>query len=246
MQHRMREFTWTGHPTLDPGWKPSKAGPGWYPGAGFLTAHDVVEHLSDKSDWAHELRATGVSVFDVRGVKHRDVESIVGDILSFAAHDHDMDAPKAPPLAHKPLEPVHEKRVQSFITHLRLALDKGVAKAEAAGAPIPASARANIPSFPDKVEPWVRLGYRAALRVYGDRGREVGEMMDRIRDEVNKDHDKLRPVKGDRIVIDVDTKALTFTYRREGPTLTPQQRKDRWVKERIDEMFGGLFAQPII
>lgn len=217
MNKRERAFHWAHHSHTRPGWLVDNAAEGWYPGAGFLVAHDTIEHLSDKGDWAHELRAAGVAAFVIEGVQHRDLGAVAEDVAQFAAKDHHFAAPRAPHWAHKPLAGKHEQRVQALATELREIIDRGLVKAEAAGAPVPALAKRRAPSFADKALPWFRLGYRAAMRVYGaDNGYAVGRMMDAIRDAVNHDHDVNLPLKGEGLRVSVDTKRLTFNVERTG------------------------------
>lgn len=241
MHRRTREFKWAHHPKLHPGWIPVNAADGFYPGNGFIAAHDTIEHMSDKTDWAHELRATGVAVFSEPGMNDRSFGSIVEDILSFAASDHELAAPDAPAFANNPLPPQHERRLQKFLAVLALDLREGIERADAAHAEVPPVARANAPTFAKRAEPWIRLGYRAALRVYGDNPRSVGAMMIEAKNAINIDHDKLRPVVGDTLTVSVDTKALSFSIKRGGTNdLNAEQRRSRNAREIIDRAFAGL------
>lgn len=246
LNQRTRTFEWANGGTVEPGWIPVGAGEGWYPGGGFLAAHDLMEHLSDKSDWKHELRATGMALFDRRGVRTRDLNSIVRDTVSFAAIDHDFDAPPAPALAHKPLPEKHERDIQAFAKEARKNIADGLAAAAKDKAEVPENVRKNSGTFVDKALPWVRLGYRDALRVFGDNGHAVGELVDRVRDAVNNDHDMTRPLLGDRLTITVDTKALTLKLARSGNEgLSAAERDKRATSEHVKALMDALLGGPL-
>lgn len=237
---RERTFHWAYHPQARPGWLVDNAAKGWYPGAGFLVSHDTIEHLSNKGDWAHELRAAGVAAFVVPGVQHRDLDSIAEDVAKFAAIDHHFTAPPAPKVAYMGLPGKHEAQVQALATTLREIIDRGIARAEEAGHHVPAKAKRNAPYFVDKALPWFRLGYRAAMRVYGDRGYEVGRLMDRIRDDVNKDHDANPPLKGEGLRVIVDTKSLTHRIERtNGRNVTGFERARLAMIADLDAFLRG-------
>jgi hypothetical protein len=241
---RQRTFVWSlgTMPGTEPGWLPENAAPGWYPGPGFLAAHDLLEHLSDKADWQHELRAAGVSAYDVAGVSHRNYKSIAEDIAAFAARDHHFDVPPAPPLAHKTLPAADEAKVQELVAAIRERVADGMENARKAGAKIPAEAKKKAPTFAERATPWIRLGYRAALRVYGNgKGRATGKLMDDVRAAINLDHDKSRPLKGDRLIVSVDTRAKTFSVKRENanPELSKRERDH---KAFMDEFGANVFG----
>lgn len=202
------------------GWLVDNAAPGWYSGDGFLTAHDTMEHLSDKPDWAHELRAAGVAVYGLDGIRHRSYASIAEDIVSFAALDHQFLAPDAPPLAHKPLAPEHEAKVQTMLGAIRRKIN-GITFREN----VPVAARPNAASFPERALPWIRLGYRGALRVYGaTNGRRMGAALDHLRERVNSNHNFHAPIPGDRLHVEVDTKLLAPHIRRQNADVPKAER----------------------
>lgn len=246
---RQRTFVWSLGTVKgsEPGWLPVNAGEGWFPGPGFLTAHDTMEHMSDKPDWAHELRAAGVAAYLVDGVKHRSMESIADDVVGFAARDHLFEAPTAPAFANKPLPAADEAQVQKLVAAIRKQVTEGVAKARLM--PLERKYREaadRSPLFADKATPWIRLGYRAAMRVYGaGQGEATGLFMDRVRDAINRDHDRKRPIKGDKLEVAVDPKAKTFTLNRvDVEKLTLAERKHRaFVDEFAATVFGaGVLA----
>lgn len=242
---RQRNFVWSPPTVLGSGsgWIPEGAGPGWFPGNGFLVAHDLLEHLSNKSDWEHELRAAGVAAYDVSGVAVRNFESIANDIVNFAARDHHFRVNPAPKLAHKPLEYTDEKRVQALVSEIAKQVKEGMDKVRGPEYEVPQEAKVNAPSFAEKATPWIRLGYRAALRVYGKgQGRATGRLIDALRDAINSDHDSNRPLKGDKLALSVDTRAKTFTLKRVNAdtTLTKKQRDSAsFVAQFTDLVFGG-------
>lgn len=241
---RTRTFEWD---VEGNGWRLTDAAPGWYSGSGFLAAHDLVEHLSNKADWAHELRATGVSAYTLPGVRHRDNQSIAEDLVGFAVKDHHFRVPVAPLRWAKPLRSkLHEGRVQRLAEAIQDKVVRGMRRAEETGLPVPADVMENAPLFVARVTPWLRRGYAAAQRVYGkDRNREVGELIDKVKDAIDIDHDKLPPITGDTLVVSVDTDALTFTVTRKGNEKLSAKRRERIaVAERMDaglrELFPGV------
>lgn len=247
LQSRTRTFKWslpTAHGT-EMGWLPVTAGPGWYPGGGFITAHDVIEHLSDKPDWAHELRAAGVALFGVVSVPGRSIRTITDDILGFASREHNFATPVAAERWNKPLPEYHEARLQRFANFMRDRIRVGMRHAEEAGAVIPQEAIDNAPTFVDRALPWFRLGYRGAMRVYTS-GEALGHLLDAVRDAVNKDHDDLAPIRGDTLTVTVDTKARTFDIKRQGnEKLSRREREKRAVMDGIDSLFAPLLMRPL-
>lgn len=237
---RTRTFEWARNSYGPiPGWLPLNAAPGWAPGPGFLTAHDVMEHLSDKADWAHELRAAGVAAYNLPGLKmrsERSLDSIALDIVTFASQDdHDFAVPDAPARWAKPLPSEADEttvRVLGDIIH-NLIMDgrddarrKGMTKA----------AYNRAPTFSERALPWIRLGYAGAMRVYGKgQGLAAGDLLDRVADAINDDHNKgAPPVKGDKLVVSVDTERKTHTVKRiEGRKLSAQARREEALIEQF-------------
>lgn len=210
---RVRTFDWSaGTAASGPGWLVQNPGNGFYPGAGFLTAHDVMDHLSSKTDWAHELRATGAALFSFDGVPGRSLATIAFDIVGFAGYDHEFEVPPAPARWHKPLPFKHEQRLRDFA----VVLNDEISNPSEYGQ-LTARAKAMARTFVERAMPWIRLGYRGAMRVYGaDKGQSTGWLMEHLKDAINLDHDITPPVKGDTLTVSLDTKRGTFTLRRGG------------------------------
>lgn len=244
---RQRNFVWSlGGKGTGPGWIPENAPNGWYPGNGFLASHDLIEHLSNKGDWEHELRATGVSAYDVGGVDHRDLKSITEDVVSFAARDHHFRVKPAPARWLKPLpDAADEARVQELIAEIARQTREGMARAAREHADVPKEAVANAPTFAERATPWIRLGYAGAVRVYGKgEGDATGRLMGRVRDAINSDHDKSIPLKGDRMELAVDTRAKTFTLKRvmAKPEMNKHDRFFASLMEDFDSAIMGAHA----
>lgn len=232
---RTRNFVWAlNHDINAYGWLVDPAPAGWYSGPGFLAAHDTMEHLSDKPDWAHELRATGVGVYGLRGAGSRTYGTIAEDVIAFASVDHAFEVPEAPPLAHKRLSKEHELRLEMFVQALRWQ----IAKVNWDNPKIKPEGRERAAHFPDRALPWIRLGYRGAMRVYGaDRGGDFGRALMGLRDAINQDHDFTPPIKGDRLRVTMDSKTLKHTLTRSG-------RKDMSHGDRfVQSVFEGLEAE---
>ena len=230
MHHiRTRTFEWRDE-TLkhNEGWLPVGAPPSFYPGSPFVTAHDVVEHLSDKGDWAHELRAAGVSLF------HRDPYTIAGDIGRFGARDHNFNVPNAPARWSKPLPYRHELRIQAFreLLHSRVVRATQIAMLDQS-IEVPPEARAGYLTFADRVLPWVRLGYRGAMRVYGQwNGKEVEAMMENLCKGLIDNYDANTPSEGDRLTVTMDPKALTYRIARHAEYATDPD----WKRPAAEEL----------
>lgn len=203
MKTRTRTFDWShalpGQPALaSEGWKPTGTPEDYYPGPGFLAAHDTVEHLSNKSDWAHELRAAGATLYSLHGQgTSRSVMTVAEDVTGFAGAMHRWDAPQAPSRwANGKNDP---EVLNAFASDMRRLIFR----------------RAGNPDFVAKAMPWVRLGYRAAERIWGKgNGLKVGHLMSSIADAINMDHDDHEPQDGDKLTVTVDTKARTFKITR--------------------------------
>jgi hypothetical protein len=235
---RTRTFKWAHQPTLSPGWLPENAPANFYPGGGFLVAHDTIEHLSNKLDWPHELRTFGAAVYSLSGVSGRDYDSIINDVTGFALADHGMQAPDAPKWATNPLPSEHEDR----LLHLRDELNDHIEFTMEHTREVDRTARRMSSLFASRALPWFRMGYRDAMRIWGaDNGPTTGLLMDRIRSKVNMDHEAMPPLLGDKLSVTVNTKNFSFDVKRTNadPELSRPERITR-------AMFEGIRARAIV
>lgn len=233
---RNRTFEWRYTAKINRvGWRPANTPPDFYAGGPFLAAHDTIEHLSDKADWAHELRAQGVAIFGRCAAQPSYLPYVADDILGFAS-EQEFAVPAIAGRWAKPLKDArHEAALQAFLDLLRYKVDEMLPIWTANGMPTRLEERAR--TFTARVAPWLRRGYAGAMRIYGGNGIKVGRLHQRIEQHLYVDGGASF---GDRIDISVDTCALTFKVQHRKGELSADERRERKAYREGGSGFGAI------
>lgn len=200
---RTRTFDWTVTRRAD-GWKPDCC-PNFDPGLPHVVAHDVIEHLDDRSSFDGELRAFGVTMFG-RMTVHPDgmYEASGSDLSSFLAmQDYKV---KAPPksLASRKLSHGAEHMLDNFMEEAEAQTAR---KAVWDGYKNP-GAKPNVQRFlevQEAVRGWVRIGYRVAARrfkKFGPHG--VDKLYGDLTKAIERDYQRTPAKPGDTLTISVN------------------------------------------
>lgn len=203
---RSRSFTWVNN-----GWRPVDA-PQFNAGDGLLTAHDTLEHFTNDTSFEAELLAFGATLFSRMAHDHRMVDVSSTDLAMFLRDEHGQV--KAPnPRWNKPLPDADaEKRLRAFIALATVKLMVFGTHQLLDFSP------KQLALALDRIETWVRLGWRLAARRYrGHTPREVELLFANLMQAINQDHEEHPPRQGDRLTLSFDPQSLQFALERSHP-----------------------------
>lgn len=210
---RTRTFVWTvdrnhGNKT---GWLPVGAPANFYPGEGFLVAHDTLEHLDNKQGWDRELIAFGACMYGKQRASEEIFKGNISDFMNFL----NQEGWKIPPTKaawHKPLSPKEEHDLGIFFKGCKMYIEyrKDPIYMMISGND-PFRVPGNLEELFTEAKAWFRRGYRLAKRLHHNAGQDaVADLSYDIMTAVNNFTEKHQPHAGDRITIAVNRKNNTF------------------------------------
>jgi hypothetical protein len=211
---RSRTFDWTVTKAID-GWKPNCC-PNFDPGLAHVVAHDVLEHLDDRSAFDGELRAFGVTLYGrFYGNPENMYEASASDLDVFLAMQN-YKVPKPPHgLANKPLDAGAERMLSALLSDTEINAANTAPMHKTGEQRTLVTNVEKFRSVKEDVRGWIRIGYRVAARRYKKLGHiGLDTLFGKLVDAVIKDARRDFPKPGDTLKIDVDLKTFKFTLKR--------------------------------
>ena len=217
---RTRTFVWTVDHSRNnkTGWKPVGTSDNFYPGPGYMVAHDTIEHFGNSESWERELIAFGATMYGRMHESPEDTEVSAFDLANFMIYDQKGVIPKTKVQYYKNKLPGEtEEFLQFYMGCVRHRLDniKDPLVAFINGMPTPE--RLGITDYQieeslHNAEAWLRRGWLMAQRLFHKHSfEEMCELFDKVRNAVDNMTDKLHPKVGDKITVSINRADNTFS-----------------------------------
>lgn len=206
---RTKSFIWDDERE---GWKPESS-PQFDAGGGFLVAHDTMEHFNDSSDFEHELLAFGSIVYG-RMYHSNNIINVASSDLANFLFEQKFQVKECNKHWDRPLSKDDEISLNAFIKLTKEKIEYVRSSSKFLYGTTHYSSELIETAVKNAVI-WIRLGWRIADRRFSQHERDdVQDAYLSIMFEVNKDHDKNPPKKGDRLIVHFHPYTLKFELER--------------------------------